>query len=505
MKKFIVFLFISLPLVPFAQNVGISHDNSQPDNSAILDVKSTTKGMLIPRMTSAERTAINPPVTGLTVFDITTSSFWVYRGDIMGGWVELLHSLDKHWIRTGTDVYNLNPGNIGIGTNTPGSTLTINGTNPVIGMMNNGLANGYLQADGFNFRISTAADNPTGKLVFGTKDMNHFNIDALGRISAGTDGNFDAEFKLNGTSPRFAFLHENVQKGFMRLAGDDFKMGTYPNNSGRLVFSPKGIDKIWIDEDGLMGLGTSTPSAVLTINGIDPIIQLRNDDVDKGFVQLVGNHLRVGTNVSNAFGAFIARTKGTDRLYINHKGQMGLNNVPDDTETAFSVGEDDNGNCGIELKYANMRRGMFSFNGTNTFLTASSGNLYLYRNSSYPLIIHADGNFSMGGPDKAFGYRLSVYGKTIATEFTAMTINSWPDYVFAGNYPLMKLSDLKQYVEQNRHLPNIPPATEIEKNGVELADMSKRLTEKVEELTLYLFQLQEQIDRLKQELFSGKK
>ncbi len=62
----------------FAQGVAISNDNSNPDASAMLDVKSTDKGMLVPRMTTAQRTAISNPANGLLVFDSTTGSFWFY-------------------------------------------------------------------------------------------------------------------------------------------------------------------------------------------------------------------------------------------------------------------------------------------------------------------------------------------------------------------------------------------------------------------------------------------
>ena len=58
--------------------VGINTDNSTPDASALLDIKSTDKGLLIPRMSSAERTAISSPATGLMVYDVTTKTYWYY-------------------------------------------------------------------------------------------------------------------------------------------------------------------------------------------------------------------------------------------------------------------------------------------------------------------------------------------------------------------------------------------------------------------------------------------
>ena len=66
------------------RNVGIG--TSSPDGSAMLDVKSTDKGMLVPRMTSAQRTGISSPATGLLVFDMDNASFWYYDGS---SWADL--------------------------------------------------------------------------------------------------------------------------------------------------------------------------------------------------------------------------------------------------------------------------------------------------------------------------------------------------------------------------------------------------------------------------------
>jgi hypothetical protein len=112
-----------------------------------------------------------------------------------------------------------------------------------------------------------------------------------------------------------------------------------------------------------------------------------------------------------------------------------------------------------------------------------------------------NGQISMGGGGQtATGYSLNVEGKVIATDFTALPIPNWPDYVFDKNYRLLPIPELKKFIAQNNHLPNIPSAAEIEKEGIKLGDMSKRLMEKVEELTLYVIQLQDQVDLLKKEL-----
>jgi hypothetical protein len=86
MKKFLVTATISFLsfFSLIAQNIGIG--TNTPNGSAALDVNSTSKGLLIPRMTSAQRGAIASPATGLMVYDITTNSFWYYNGS---GWTNL--------------------------------------------------------------------------------------------------------------------------------------------------------------------------------------------------------------------------------------------------------------------------------------------------------------------------------------------------------------------------------------------------------------------------------
>ncbi|MCP4441846.1 MAG: hypothetical protein GY810_23310 [Aureispira sp.] len=91
MKKVNVLFIICVALLwgqtMQAQGVGVNEDNSSPDASAMLDVKSSTKGMLIPRMTTGQRTVIATPATGLLVFDSDTGSFWFYDGS---AWTELV-------------------------------------------------------------------------------------------------------------------------------------------------------------------------------------------------------------------------------------------------------------------------------------------------------------------------------------------------------------------------------------------------------------------------------
>lgn len=82
MNKNIIVLafFLLISGVSMAQGIGINEDSSTPDPSAILDVSSTSKGLLIPRMTSTERQNISSAATGLMVYDSEFESLFFYDG-----------------------------------------------------------------------------------------------------------------------------------------------------------------------------------------------------------------------------------------------------------------------------------------------------------------------------------------------------------------------------------------------------------------------------------------
>jgi len=78
-----------------------------------------------------------------------------------------------------------------------------------------------------------------------------------------------------------------------------------------------------------------------------------------------------------------------------------------------------------------------------------------------------------------------------------VSTTGWPDYVFAKDYKLLPLNEVEKYIDENQHLPNVPSAVEVESNGIQLGEMNAILIRKVEELTLYVLDLQKQINALK--------
>jgi len=98
------------------------------------------------------------------------------------------------------------------------------------------------------------------------------------------------------------------------------------------------------------------------------------------------------------------------------------------------------------------------------------------------------------------GYKLAVDGKIIAEELriqNSIDWAPWPDYVFEKEYKLRNISELEKYLNENKHLPEVPSAKNIKDDGIVIGDMQITLLKKIEELTLYIIDQQKQIDELK--------
>lgn len=130
-------------------------------------------------------------------------------------------------------------------------------------------------------------------------------------------------------------------------------------------------------------------------------------------------------------------------------------------------------------------------NGTLT-IKSKSGNV----NSK--LLLH--GNVGINTLSTSPSYSLCVKGGILADKINIMHPTHWPDYVFSSDYPLMPLSDLEAFVKENHHLPEVPSENDIMAEGIEIGDMQGILLKKIEEMTLYILQQQEQIDKLEQRI-----
>lgn len=107
------------------------------------------------------------------------------------------------------------------------------------------------------------------------------------------------------------------------------------------------------------------------------------------------------------------------------------------------------------------------------------------------------GNVGIGttNPNQKLTVNGTIYGKEVKVDLSV----PGPDYVFANNYQLLTLNELKTYIDQHKHLPEVPSAKEMEANGINLSEMNMILLKKVEELTLHLISQEKRIKELEKD------
>ncbi len=103
------------------------------------------------------------------------------------------------------------------------------------------------------------------------------------------------------------------------------------------------------------------------------------------------------------------------------------------------------------------------------------------------------------------GMRMDAFGNvefhgTIRATKVNVDAKWWSDFVFSDDYELLSLAVVEAFIKANKHLPNVPSEAEVLKNGIDLANMQALQQHKKEELTLYIIQLQKQMDAMKAEV-----
>lgn len=233
----------------------------------------------------------------------------------------------------------------------------------------------------------------------------------------------------------------------------------------------------------------SGPMQIKSLSDIEFTID-RNNGAVAGFFE-----------VFNGAGEFLMwiNEVGNSRLYGNHyvDGNLGVGTTTPASKLQVLGGTD----ASLTLN------GFAQIGPTNTWNLVIDDNEIMARNNSAAndLLFQQDaGNILMCGLEQgrvgigvqlatnlATGYMLSVDGKIISEELRIQNSNNWPDYVFADHYELMPLDKLKESIAKHKHLPNIPSAEVVAANGILVGDMQKRMMEKIEELTLYILDMNE--------------
>lgn len=122
-------------------------------------------------------------------------------------------------------------------------------------------------------------------------------------------------------------------------------------------------------------------------------------------------------------------------------------------------------------------------NGSTTYINLTSGNTYFNGSA-----------VAIGKTTPSSGYKLDVNGKIRANEIVVNTTGA--DFVFDENYKVKNLNDVEKFIKENKHLPEIPSAEEMNENGLSLSEMNIKLLQKIEELTLYIIDQEKRIKKL---------
>jgi len=276
-----VFLFLIFTSDFTFSQVSINQDGSLPDTSAMLEIKSNQKGMLIPRMKEEERDAIIRPARGLSIYNLSDNNFYYNQGTSLNkNWVRL----NSHWSSIYSDIF-YNSGKVGIGTSHPITNLTLRAdfsmnnyrpqfiiegktdTTYKIGIGYNTVSDyAYIQAWRENVDIRNLSLNPLGGNIGINTNSPQTKLDIQGGVlnigNAGADVGAVGEM-LRFTKPGSPTTYFN----------SIYSRNSASASNGLLTFSlnvsgpTTQIDVLTLRNSGNVGIGTTSPSATLDVNG----------------------------------------------------------------------------------------------------------------------------------------------------------------------------------------------------------------------------------------------
>lgn len=278
-------------------------------------------------------------------------------------------------------------------------------------------------------------------------------------------------------------------------------------DSGRTPFTIEATapsHALYVDDGGRIGLGTSTPVVELhVVNGDSPTLRLEQNG-SSGFTP------QTWDLASNETNFFVRDVTNSSRLPFRIRPSAPTNSIYIDTDGDLGLG------TASPQKTLHLRRStgaveaeIESADGSPVLLRLQTTHLTNRRVVGLSSDTTVESSIHFG--DNLLGFYGTDYDNPLMTvdstglqvtgtlQVSGQTLNV-PDYVFDEDYELMPLSEVRQFIETNHHLPDVASAAAVAQNGLNMTDMQLALLRKVEELTLYTLAQQTQIEGLTAQL-----
>lgn len=296
------------------------------------------------------------------------------------------------------------------------------------------------------------------------------------------------------------------------------KFSIEDTTNGRIPFTVEAnapTNALFIEDTGDVGVGTNNPVLEMHIvDGDSPAIRIEQDG-SSGFTpqtwDMAGNEtnffIRDVTNGS-LLPFRIRPSAPTDSLFVDSNGDVGMGTDSPDAAlhvrktngTASFLVEEESATTAARTLLALSNNGSANFELTDTSVAdaANTGRTWKMKNTGGRFLFTT---FPGGAGETEMELdqdgNLTISGNFFASSGTQLNV---PDYVFEDEYDLMPLSEVRAFIEENGHLPNIPSAGEINSTGLNMTEMQLNLLEKVEELTLYTLEQDQVIRELNERL-----
>jgi hypothetical protein len=257
-----------------------------------------------------------------------------------------------------------------------------------------------------------------------------------------------------------------------------------------------------ISRGGNVGIGITNPTSPLHIMGAVPELNLLIQNSQANGARTFLSAFPGKSSIQTDKDFTISTTGGgtwSDKFILTNSGYVGIGTsiVPQNPLEIVGVANE------VNLLIRNN-----GSNGARTYLTSFLGKSSIQTDKDFTIsttgggtwsdkfVLTNAGNVGIGtvNPQSL----LAVNG-TITSKEVNVTLTGWSDYVFHTSYNLRPLSQVESFIKENKHLPEIPSAKEVEANGVNLGEMDALLLKKIEELTLYMIEMKKENEEMKKE------